>query len=113
VAGDDLVFCLYGNSGASASISASVDGVAFVDIGIISGGTAIGYFKQEYLDLASLFNDDVHYVKATRVANGANTGMFFDAVGAAAPEPGAIVLMVTAAISLFVFSRRRLCLRGG
>jgi hypothetical protein len=110
VTGDDLVLCLYSGSKASANVLASVDGIFFTQVGTVGGGTA-GILTQQYLDLDGLFGDQVvYYVQVQRVAIGAQTGMFFDAFGAASvPEPGTFMLFAIGLAGLFVFRRRRRC----
>jgi hypothetical protein len=99
VVGDDLTVWLYGGSNASATVLASTDGVAFTEIGSISGGTP-GYIRAETFDFNGLFTGDVHYAKVLRVTSGPNTGMFFDAFGGTAvPEPGTIALLSAAGLT--------------
>jgi hypothetical protein len=78
--GDDLRIVLYGGPLAEAEVSASVDGVAYEVVGTLGGGTP-GYLREETFDFAGLFETCVHYVRATRVTSGPQTGMFFDAFG--------------------------------
>jgi len=78
--GDDLVIRLYSGTSASANVLASVDNTTYVNIGTLGIGTA-GLFRTESFDFAGLLCDDIRYVKVERVANGKNTGMFFDAFG--------------------------------
>lgn len=104
VAGDDLSITLYRGPNASANVLASVDGTSFTQIGSIDGGTP-GYFAELTFDFDGLFADDVQYVKVERVANGPQTGMFFDAFGGAvAPEPTSLTLL---AIGVAGLLRRR------
>jgi hypothetical protein len=98
IAGDDLYIYVYGGSAASANVLASADGASYTQIGTLGGGTS-GYLRSEAFDFGGSFSSGVQYVKVLRAANGAKTGMFFDAFGgtAAVPEPGTIMLLLTAA----------------
>ncbi len=97
VPGDDLVIRLYGGPDAQAGVSASVDGAIFSEIGVIGGGTP-NVFREEYFDFNGRLPGGVSYVKVERLADGPQTGMFFDAFGAAViPEPGAMALLLAAA----------------
>lgn len=108
VVGDDLRIRLYGGPRASAQVLASVDGRTFTELGTLEG-TAQGDFVDSYFDFAGKFgNDAVSFVKVLRVGNGPNTGMFFDAfAGHVVPEPGSLVLMLTAAGLLAAWKWRR------
>jgi hypothetical protein len=103
VSGDDLVIRRYGGPSASADVFASRDGFSYRQIGTIAGGVP-GYFQEEALDLAGMFETPVHYVKVVRASNGPQTGMFFDSFAAVVPEPVSLVLHVTAG---FILLRRR------
>ncbi len=106
VAGNDLAIRLYGGPKASAVVWASTDGNEFTQIGTIGSG-ATGVFQAEYFDFAGAFSGNVSYVKVTRGADGAGTGMFFDAFGAApAPEPSTIAILATGVVALMVLRRR-------
>jgi len=105
--GDDLVIHLYGGPSVEANVLASVDGTTFTTIGTIGGGVPL-VFRQEYFDFDGQFGGDISYVKAERVANGPQTGVFFDAFGGnVVPEPGAMTLLVMAAGLLAVWWRLR------
>ena len=105
--GDDLTIRLYGGPNASASVFASTDGTAFCLIGTLGGGTP-GYLRNESFDFAGLFAGDIHYVKVERVANGPQTGMFFDSfAGAVVPEPGTLTLLGVGILGLIW--RKRSC----
>jgi hypothetical protein len=108
VLGDDLTVWLYGGPNASATVLASTNGVAFTEIGSVSGGTP-GYLRAETFDFDGLFTGDVHYAKVLRVASGSNTGMSFDAFGGTAvPEPGTIVLLSAAGLTgLLAYAKRK------
>jgi len=102
--GDDLTIRLYSGPNASASVFASTDGTAFSLIGTLGGGTP-GYLRNESFDFAGLFAEDIHYVKVERVANGPQTGMFFDSfAGAVVPEPSTLALL---GVGIFGLIRRK------
>ncbi len=106
--GNDLSIRLYSGSGAECSVLASIDGADYEEIGAIDGGTT-GYLRNETFDFDGAFAEGVHYVKVLRVANGPQTGMFFDAFGGQpVPEPGTILLLSAAGlIGLLACVRRR------
>lgn len=99
VSGDDLTIHLYGGSSALAKVLASTDGTEFIQIGTIGGGTA-GYFRDEAFDFAGLFGEIVQYVRVERVANGPQTGIFFDSFAGVVPEPATLVLLACGTCAL-------------
>lgn len=105
--GDDLVIRLYSGPNAQARVSASVDGAIFSEIGVIGGGTP-QVFREESFDFDGQLPGAVSYVKVERLANGPQTGMFFDAFGGVViPEPGAMALVLAAAGCLAFWWGRR------
>jgi len=92
VTGNDLVIHMYGGPNAAADLFASTNGDSYIQIGTIGGGTP-GYFRDEAFDFGGLFGDGVHYVKVVRVANGPNTGIFFDSFAGTVPEPATLALL--------------------
>ncbi len=99
LAGDDLIINMYGGPGASANVFAGIDGKSFTPIGSIGGGTA-GYFRDETFNFAGLFGEVVQYVRVERIANGPQTGMFFDSFAGAVPEPATFVLLACGTCAL-------------
>jgi len=104
--GDDLTIRLYGGPSASASVFASTDGTEFTQIGTLGGGTP-GYLRDESFDFAGMLGDDVYYVKVERIANGPQTGMFFDSFAGAVPEPSTLALLGVGILGLI--RRKRSC----
>jgi len=102
-AGSDLVIHKYAGPNAIANVYASSDGIDYVQIGSMDGGTP-GYFVDVYLDFAGLV-DEVHYVRIERVASGPQTGTFIDSL-AAVPEPSIVALVGLGAIAALVRRRR-------
>lgn len=96
VSGDDLTIRCYGGPKTNCTVLASTDGANYTEIGSIEGGTS-GYLSNETFDFDSQFAEAVHYVKVLRVMVGKDSGTFFDAFGGTSvPEPGTIVLLMTA-----------------
>ncbi len=115
VQGNDLVIHMYCGTSADASVLASVDGISYTEIGSLEPGTP-GYFSDEEFDFDGAFASDVHYVKVVRVANGPQTGMFFDSFASVVPEPGTMSLAALGLGSLLIAagwkrSRRRVVVR--
>jgi len=110
VEGNDLVIRMYCGPNANASVSASVDNVSYTPIGSIVGGQP-GVFYDAEFDFGGLLAVDVHYVKVERVANGTQTGMFFDSFASTpVPEPTALGLLVLGSVVIaggWVVTRRR------
>ena len=106
VVGDDLHIYLTSGENAGANVLASVDGGNYTQIGAIGPGIA-GDLRDDTFDFAGLFESGVHYVKLERVGNGSKSGMFFDAIGGetAVPEPGTLVLLLTA-LGFFVVRKQ-------
>ena len=83
--GDDLVIRLFSGGktvtdNRFANVSASVDGITYVNIGTLGKGSSL-VFREETFDFAGQLEGDISYVKVERVAIGSGTGMFFDAFG--------------------------------
>ncbi|MBN2317312.1 MAG: hypothetical protein JXM79_25540 [Sedimentisphaerales bacterium] len=85
---NDLVIRLYSGYKGKASVWASVDGVDYIQLGEIVGQDGglpgvPGMLADVYFDFEGRFEDTVQYIKLTRMTNGSDTGMFFDAIGSA------------------------------
>lgn len=106
VEGDDLTIRLYSGSEAQGRVSASTDGVNFLEIGTIGGGTPL-VFREESFDFAGLFDGPVYFVKVERLSDAASSGVFIDSVVGMAviPEPATLCLLGLGAVS--VLSRKR------
>jgi hypothetical protein len=108
-AGDDLTIRMFSGPNAGADVLASVNGTAFTKVGELGTGDPFD-FRNETFDFGGAFSGAVKYVKVERVANGSQTGMFFDAFGGnPVPEPSSIVMLTSVAgfLAVFMWRRRR------
>ncbi len=116
VEGNDLVIHMYCGPDAEGSVSASADNTSYTQIGSIVGAPGEvpgnpGWFYDAEFDFHSFGLDNVHYIKVQRVANGPQTGMFFDSFASTpVPEPTALGLLVLGSVVIaggWLVTRRR------
>ena len=117
VEGNDLVIRMYCGPNARASVSASTNGGLYTQIGSIEGQSGQVPGKPGFLYDAEFDFDDAfgalpaHYVKVKRLADGPNTGMFFDSFASTlVPEPTTLALLGVAGLlvaACWVVTRRR------
>ncbi len=106
--GDDLTIRMFSGPSSGANVLASVDGVDFTGVGTLGPGTPLE-LRDETFDFAGQFVAPVRYLRVERVANGPQTGMFFDAFGGntAVPEPGSLWMIMPFGILLARWMARR------
>ena len=107
VEGDDLTIRLYSGSEAQGRVSASTDGVNYIEIGTIGGGTPL-VFREESFDFAGLFDDPVYYIKVERLSDVPSSGVCIDSFAGMAviPEPATMCLLGLGAVSMLSKKRR-------